>query len=544
MRNDLVRRILRDFVKAFEDEKGVGLLRKRDSKKYVGDVSGIDSNTQEANFIRMAMESGAFENFYDFNDYDAAYARLDEFTGWKDEIIDDMIRIFAEAMSVPMAGSPAADKQNEDASYESETSDDMLDEFDDDGLADEDPHSAPQFFIGSMADRAYATAMMMIHEKSWSEGDFEKSFGALKDAADLASADAMLELLKFRDQATVVLSDLKAKEYRDRALREFIRIANEQQDNDAMVKAGDMLRMRDYGKFAEAFKWYDAAAAGNCATAMCRIGEMYEAGEGTQQNISQSIAWYERSADCGCAEGMYRLSLALEKKSVRHDDLKKAFLMLTMASERGSLEAMFKIGTILHGISSGDDRYGRLAESYCIRAALLGEADACFWCYKHGMALKSRIEWLVKSAFLGSPQGAYAYALTYELKEGPEYSVKNQQHLPKYERAAILGSVDAMLFLGKAYFDGKVVRRNFSKSFVWYEMAAKHGNMPAMNRISQMIYSGVGTAADRKKAEEWFDLAEKSQSRMASGKSGGEVAYPSSIIDDWMNRRKRRKPTQ
>ncbi|HAL18811.1 MAG TPA: hypothetical protein DCO86_04235 [Spirochaetaceae bacterium] len=229
---------------------------------------------------------------------------------------------------------------------------------------------------------------------------------------------------------------------------------------------------------------------------------------------------------------MFEMALACEKGKGMASDFNKALEFLAKASNLGNTKAVFRLGLILDSAS-----YLDLAKRYCLYAALQGDADACLWCSKHGVTHevlgKGARDWLVRSALLGSHRASYEYACKLELREGPEYMMKNIDALSHFERAAKLGSVEAMLFLGRAFHEGKFTRRNLKKSFAWYESAAKSGSAFAMNKVSQMMYSGVGTERNIEKAEEWFDLAEHRQSQ-GDDRNPDLPQYPLDVVRRWI----------
>ena len=534
MKTELLKRIVEDFVGVFGEEKGVEMLRRKDSVKYVSDVAGLDSETFEAKCMRLALESGAFENLNSYEDYEAASRILGKHTGWNDDITDEVMLVFSEAMGLQVkaksnSASAASASVTNDISTIEQIEQRLFQKIENDGNA-----IAGKRFCGTKADELFAEAKRQ-YLNLWTQEDFQKAFLIFKSAADEGSPEAMLELISLGEKGLVEISDLKSKEYRERALNLLTQRANIQSDSNAMVMIGDLLRMKEFNRISQAFRWYHAAHEKGCPLSACRIGEMYEKGEGTQINLQQAVFWYGISADLGNSDGMYEMALAYEKGKGTARDFNKALEFLTKAAGLGNVKAICRLGLVLDSVSYLDSAKIP-AKKYCAYAALQGDADACLWCSKHDVsdvvAKRSASDWLVRSMLLGNAQASYEYACKLELREGPEYMMKNSSTLSYFERASKLGSVEAMLFLGRAFHEGKFVRRNLKKSFAWYESAAKCGSAFAMNKVSQMMYSGVGVERNIEKAEEWFDLAEQRQSQ-ADDRSDDIPRYPAEVVKRW-----------
>lgn len=59
--------------------------------------------------------------------------------------------------------------------------------------------------------------------------------------------------------------------------------------------------------YAEALKWFRAAAEQGDAQALRRLGFMYESGLGVKWDLAQAELWYERAVKCGDLLSSYRV---------------------------------------------------------------------------------------------------------------------------------------------------------------------------------------------------------------------------------------------
>lgn len=73
-----------------------------------------------------------------------------------------------------------------------------------------------------------------------------------------------------------------------------------------------------------------------------------------------------------------------------------------------------------------------------------------------------------------------------------------------YEKAAAEGVVEAIRSLGRFYFLGLGVTKNYEKSFSYYSMLDAHEDMRALHAIGIMYLNGLGVEKDTSKARDFF----------------------------------------
>ena len=59
------------------------------------------------------------------------------------------------------------------------------------------------------------------------------------------------------------------------------------------------------------------------------------------------------------------------------------------------------------------------------------------------------------------------------------------------------------------YYNGRGVKKNYNKAFMWYEKAAKQGVAMAQFNLGDVYYKGRGVKQNYKKAFEWYEKAAK-----------------------------------
>ncbi len=82
-----------------------------------------------------------------------------------------------------------------------------------------------------------------------------------------------------------------------------------------------------------------------------------------------------------------------------------------------------------------------------------------------------------------------------------------KEALKWYEKAAYLGSIEAMNYVGNIYYMGEAVPRDEALAFKWYKKAADLGSSIAMNYIGNMYYEGRCVPLSFQKAHYWYNKA-------------------------------------
>lgn len=126
----------------------------------------------------------------------------------------------------------------------------------------------------------------------------------------------------------------------------------------------------------------------------------------------------------------------------------------------------------------------------------------------------SDLDYLVKCAKQGDADAQFALASCYK---------KGEHGLPQDEAAAFSwflaaaqqGHVDAMFWVGIAYFDGKGVRQNGTEGLRWMTLAAQRGDQMAQCSVGMEYYYGHICKKDWAKARYWFKLSAAQGNDMA-----------------------------
>lgn len=103
-------------------------------------------------------------------------------------------------------------------------------------------------------------------------------------------------------------------------------------------------------------------------------------------------------------------------------------------------------------------------------------------------------------------------------REGRRTTQDYAQAFSLYQRAADLGSVEALVRIGVMFFGGLGVNRDYDKAFHFYEIAAMSGSANGQLLLGVMYASGCGgPLQDYVKAHAWLNIASSIIPEHASG---------------------------
>jgi TonB family protein len=178
----------------------------------------------------------------------------------------------------------------------------------------------------------------------------------------------------------------------------------------------------DSGKFDAAVKELTASANDGYPQAQSKLGYMYSYGLGVDRDPTKGMDWLRKAADQGNADAQLEAGYLYETGNGVEQDYEKAFRWYTKAAEQGNARAENNLGA-MH--ENGE-------------WVALDYTKAFDWYRK---AAKQRDALAIKNI-------ADMYLRGIGFPEDPQKGIET------YKLAAYFGSLDADLFLGKAYRDG------------------------------------------------------------------------------------------
>ncbi|EGB11607.1 hypothetical protein AURANDRAFT_21497, partial [Aureococcus anophagefferens] len=271
------------------------------------------------------------------------------------------------------------------------------------------------------------------------------------------------------------------------------------------------------------------------------LGTAYTCGQyGLVQSDKKAAKIWKRAVELGDVDAMVFLGELYKYGEGVKLDKKKAERLFRTAADRGDADAQNNIGAFLHS----EEKFEEAVRYYAL-AADQGYTDAehnlgC--CY--GTGAGTEVD-LGKARFWFERAAAKGY----------EDAIENLARLDArkaakiYRRAAELGDVDAMVFLGEMYREGLGVKldkkkamklyrtaadrgdavaqsnlgdflrreKKLEEAFRYYALAADQGYTEAENNLGCSYMEGDGTEVDPGKARYWFERAAAKGDETATG---------------------------
>ncbi len=77
------------------------------------------------------------------------------------------------------------------------------------------------------------------------------------------------------------------------------------------------------------------------------LGQMFEEGQGIQQNYREAASWYRKAAERGDISSAYSLGVLYHKALGVQQDYQKAAAWYRVAAEKGHADALYNLGVFL-----------------------------------------------------------------------------------------------------------------------------------------------------------------------------------------------------
>ena len=260
---------------------------------------------------------------------------------------------------------------------------------------------------------------------------------------------------------------------------------------------------------ALALKWYTQAAQGGYLPAMCKLGEIYEKGQGKIAPDSKlSLQWYERAALEGHAESQFKTAQYYAAGEGAEQNYEKAAKFYLLAAQNNHPQAQYNYGICCY---LGLGRTKDLKESFqwYQKAADNGLASAqnelanCYF-YASGTEknLSEALHWYKVAANAGNAAAQCNLAMRYYLGEGVKEN--NAEAFKWFQLSAAQNYAEAQNYLGLCYDNGYGTKKDAKAAFAYYSLAYEQNNSDAANNLALCYYYGTGVKKDKAKAKEIF----------------------------------------
>ena len=259
-----------------------------------------------------------------------------------------------------------------------------------------------------------------------------------------------------------------------------------------------------------------------------RIGKMYAAGLGTEQDYAQAAHWLTLSADKKYKYAEYSLGGLYYHGNGVEQSYETAFDLYTRSAAQSFPYASFELGKMLR------DGIGCVKNS----AESVRHFTDAFHGFKgleqksHDDKLQYRLGWMLlngvgtekdvaaakgyfeKAATVGNPFACYALAkLILSDENAPMPDV--EKALGYLRQAVEAENPHAQYFLGKLYEKGQHVPKNEAEAMRLYKLSAEQDNEFAAYRLGKLYLGGGSILKDVDEAIRWLTLAAERKNQFA-----------------------------
>lgn len=414
------------------------------------------------------------------------------------------------------------------------------------GMSESEPFSEPESELESeseVLERAaesagyadwsddYRKAKNYLYGNTEIEQDFEKAFQLFFQEAEKGNALAMFDLARmFADGLGVAVNGDEARIWYEKALKAFQKAeanAKEKQKPYLQYRIGKMYAAgqgtdQDYKKAA---KWFSMAVRQNHKYAQYSLAGLYYRGQGVVQDYKKALELYQCSAEQSNPYASYELGkmfrdgIGTEKDLVeseaRFQDAFAGFLSLEAKSHDDKLQ--YRLGQMLY-TGSGTEKDETTAAEFWEKAAKLGNVNAQYalgryWLEHHIGDPAQAVEWIQKAA--EGNHVAAIYALAKLFLEGEVISKDIEKSLSLFEQAASQGHEYAAYRLGKLYLDGSEIEKQIDTAMKWLNLAAAGGNSYAEYQLGKLYLLGEEVTKNIEEAILWLSRSAENGNQFA-----------------------------
>jgi TPR repeat protein/tRNA A-37 threonylcarbamoyl transferase component Bud32 len=211
--------------------------------------------------------------------------------------------------------------------------------------------------------------------------------------------------------------------------------------------------------FAEAVRWYKAAAEQGHAEAQFELGKLHEEGGDVPEDKAEAARWYRMAAEQGHPRAQVNLGWLYRMGEGVPEDLAEAARWFRKAAEQG-------------------DTYGQ---------------ERLAWMYRKGYGVPKDYEeaarWYRMAAEQGDEDAQNALGFFYAMGRGLPQN--DAEAVRWYRAAAEQSHKEAQFNLGECYELGVGVPKDLAEAARWYKMAAEQEHENAKRALRRMAVSSV-----------------------------------------------------
>ncbi len=278
------------------------------------------------------------------------------------------------------------------------------------------------------------------------------------------------------------------------------------------AEAGDAVAQRAIGwmifkgkgvpkDFELGMKWLREAAANGDASAMYRLGQIHDEGQGdTEPDLKTAVKWYEAASDAGDRDAQFAFGCICASPKNRWSSDARAAELFEKAAEQGHAEAAYQLGMMLaygQGIDRDPSRAAYWLERACeggYQQAMVDYANMCFEGRVLPQNYATAAKWFTTAADQCNGYAQYALGCMY----GSGYFFEQDDgKAVEYFRSAAEGSEpNSQYCLGCMLYEGRGCAKDPEEAAMWFDQAAEQGHPGAMSFLGMLKITGTRTEKD------------------------------------------------
>jgi TPR repeat protein len=244
--------------------------------------------------------------------------------------------------------------------------------------------------------------------------------------------------------------------------------------------------------------------------AQYKLGQLFELGNGVQQDSEESIYWYRR------ASAWSHLAKLYEQGNIVQQDYVKSVRCYKKAAKQGDTDAYYSLGNIYEMNWEGGNTLKaaiyyknavNLGDSFAMKRLLSLAEKGCMIAQFYSAEINDDCNWYKKSAEQGfqlaktklielaeDDDSSAQYILGRFYEFGSVVQQDSAEAARLYQRSAELGNNEAQFYLGTLYENGKLVEQSIDEAINWYQTALKQNNLLAKKNLINIAEQGYSDA--------------------------------------------------
>lgn len=368
----------------------------------------------------------------------------------------------------------------------------------------------------------YKQALTYLYGTDIAEPDFEQALPLFLLEAEDGNALAMHDLGRmFTDGLGVEMNTDAAFVWYAKALAAFLAIEAKKEHRYVEYRIGKLYAagLGTEQDYVEAANWFKEAASKNHKYAQYSLGVLYYRGRGVEHDLNTAFQLYQRSAIQGMPYAdyemakMYRDGIGTARNTEEAELHFKAAFHGYQQMERQSRDdkLQFRLGQMLY-TGTGTEKDMDEAIYYLEKSARLGNVNAQYMLGKiyldvhcEKFNVEKALRWLTKASDNGNALAQYALGKLY--RDGNYVERNIQRAIDLFTLSAEQDNSYAAYALGKMYLQEESISKDTVAAVKWLTKSAEQGNQYAQYQLGKLYLLGQEVPRDREAAVRWLTLS-------------------------------------